>query len=233
MNKTKINWGRTLQSLLVAASVGVPQLIQGADIVNWTAYNEHASGPLTAANVTLYNMRGFVLGGDPGTLTPLSGPLKNFVFAGYLPGHELNAQLVVSTLDRNPDLFPNAAMGFPFPNTPAYDEFMPGGVGIVDLQNAGSGIGLGNFVNGVGRDCVVLTFNNLDPSMRYSVRSTIVRNGTALGIHSGRWSICSIVGTATPSSFTDAATAGVITVANVQGVPGLTLTNGQQIFRAA
>ena len=222
----------TLRSLFVAASaaLALPQITSGQLVTNWTAFNEHAPSALTDPNVSAYNMRGWVLGTDPGTVHPLSGPLTNYITggSGYGPGQSLNAQLVASTLLRNPDLFPAAALGYPDPGTPAYDFFMPGGAQITDLGNAGSGIGLGNFSGGVGQDTVVLTFNNLDPSMSYQFRGTVVRAGTA-DTHYGRWTGCSIAGAV---SSVDAATPGVLTSANVPGVPGLTLTNGQQVFQS-
>lgn len=200
-------------------------------VTNWAAYNEHAPSASTAPFVTTYNMRGFLLPADPGTAYPTSGGLTNFIPAGYAPGQPLQAALVVSTLVRNPDLFPNAGLGLPFPGTPAFDVFMPGGVPITDMANLGSAIGLGNFSSGVtaGNDTVVLTFTNLDPTMKYSFRGTAVRNGTGVGTHSGRWTISSIEGVA---GFVDAGTAGVLTFANIPGVPGLSLTNGQQVFQS-
>ena len=222
----------TLRSLFAAAAAALvlPQISSAQLVTNWTAFNEHAPSALTDPNVSAYNMRGWVLGTDPGTVHPLSGPLTNYITggSGYGPGQSLNAQLVASTLLRNPDLFPAAALGYPDPGTPAYDFFMPGGAQITDLGNAGSGIGLGNFSGGVGQDTVVLTFNNLDPSMSYQFRGTVVRAGTA-DTHYGRWTGCSIAGAV---SSVDAATPGVLTSANVPGVPGLTLTNGQQVFQS-
>ncbi|MEY2408422.1 MAG: hypothetical protein QOF48_1092 [Verrucomicrobiota bacterium] len=217
---------------LIAACLGLPHGLQSQIVTNWTAYNEHAPSASTAPNATVYNMRGWVLVSsptDPGTVYPTSGPLTNFASAGYGPGQKLSATLTISTLLRNPDLFPNAALGYPLPATPAFDVFSPGGVTIADLGNAGSAIGLGNFVGGVGQDNVVLTFTNLNPSMRYKFRGTAVRNGNGVGTHSGRFSLCSIVGAA---SAVDAATAGVLTSANLPGVPGLALTNGQQVFQS-
>jgi len=176
-------------------------------------------------------MRGFPLAADPGTAFPTSGPLTNFLAAGYPSGQSLGASLVVGTLVRNPDQFPNAALDYPFPGTPAYDLFMPGGVRIVDLGNAGSAIGLANFTGGAiaGNDTVVLTFTNLDPSVRYAFRGTAVRNGVGVGTHSGRWTVSSIAGA---DASVVAGTPGVITSANQLGVPGLALTNGQQIFQS-
>ncbi len=229
MNTAKTNWKSLFTPLFLAASLGLPHKIQAQIVTNWTVYNEHAPSGSTAPYVTVYNMRGWVLATDPGTAFPTSGPLTNFVSAGYAPGQKLAATLSVSTLLRNPDLFPNAGLGYPLPGTPAFDVFSPGGVSIVDLGNVGSAVGLGNFIGSVGQDNVVLTFTNLNPSMRYKFRGTTVRNGNGIGTHSGRWSLCSITGAV---SAVDAGTAAVLTSANLPGVPGLTLTNGQQVFQS-
>lgn len=222
---------RPQKSLLLATALALTPLAHGQLVTNWTAFNEHAPSSLTAPNVTTYNMRGFPLAADPGTAFPVSGPLTNFAAAGYPAGQSLSATLVVSTLVRNPDLFPNAAMGYAFAGTPAYDLFTPGGTSIVDMGNAGSAIGLGNFAGGAiaGNDTVVLTFTNLDPSMRYAFRGNSVRNGTGVGTHSGRWTISSLAGAV---SATDAGTPGVITSANLLSIPNLTLTNWQQVFQS-
>ena len=147
--------------LALALQLSVPLVASGQNVTNWIAFNEHAPSIRTDPNVSAYNMRGFVLAADPGTVHPLAGPLTNYVTgdSGYAPGQSLNARLVASTLLRDPALFPNAALGYPNVGTPAYEVFMPGGAHITDLANAGSGIGLGNFSGGVGQDTVVLTFN--------------------------------------------------------------------------
>jgi hypothetical protein len=231
MKTHPIHLRRARHSLLLATAVALPTLAHGQIVTNWTAFNEHAPSGLTAPNVSTYNMRGFLLSTDPGTAFPTSGPLTNFTTASYPAGQSLSAGLVVSTLVRSPDLFPNAAMGYAFPGTPAYDLFTPGGTSIVDMGNAGSAIGLGNFAGGAiaGNDTVVLTFTNLDPSMRYAFRGNSVRNGTGVGTHSGRWTISSLAGADTA---VDAGTPGVLTSANLPGVPNLTLTNWQQVFQS-
>lgn len=217
--------------LALVLQLAVPLVASAQNVTNWIAFNEHAPSNLTDPNVSTYNMRGWVLATDPGTVHPVAGPLTNYVTgeSGYAPGQPLNARLIASTLLRNPDLFPNATLGYPDVGTPAYDVFMPGGANITDLANAGSSIGLGNFSGNVGQDTVVLTFSNLDPSMRYKFRGTAVRAGTAVGTHHGRWTISSIAGA---DSSVDAGTAGILTSANTPGVPGLSLTNGQQVFQS-
>jgi hypothetical protein len=215
--------------LLVALSMSLPLRSTAATVTNWIAFNEHAPSTLTAPRVTVYNMRGWVLAGDPGVINPLTGNLTNFASAAYPAGYGLPVAYHGSFLLRAPDLFPNAAMGYPFAGTPAYNLFSPGGSTIADLGNAGDAIGVGNFVSGVGQDTVVLTFSNLNAGMRYKLRGTAVRNGTGVGTHSGRWTISSIAGA---DSFTDAATPFVLTSANLPGVPGLALTNGQQVFQS-
>ncbi len=217
-------------AVALAIQLSAPWLACGQNVTNWIAFNEHAPSNLTDPNVSTYNMRGWFLATDPGTVHPLAGPLTNYVAGdtGYGPGQMLNARLVVSTLVRNPDSFPNATLGYPDAGTPAYNLFMPGGAVITDLANAGSSVGLGNFSGNVGQDTVVLTFTNLDPSMRYKFRGTAVRAGTG-DTHYGRWTLCSIAGA---EAFTDAGTPGILTSANLPGVPGLSLTNGQQVFQS-
>jgi hypothetical protein len=216
-----------LLSVTLAASL--PLRSTAATVTNWIAFNEHAPSLLTAPKVTVYNMRGWALIGDPGATNPLTGNLTNFASAGYPAGYGLPVVYQGSFLLRAPDLFPNAAMGYPFAGTPAYELFSPGGVTITDLGNAGDAIGVGNIVSGVGQDTVVLTFSNLNAGMRYKLRGTAVRNGNGVGTHSGRWTISSIAGA---DSFTDANTPFVLTSANLPGVPGLALTNGQQVFQS-
>ena len=108
-------------------------------------------------------------------------------------------------------------MAAAFPGTPASLLFD----GIVDLANADSAIGL----SAGEQDAVILTFTNLNPSMRYTFYGTAVRNGPTPNVHPGRWTISSIVGA---TSFANAHTSGVLT----QGTPGLSLTNGQGVFQS-
>ncbi len=70
-------------ALLAAGTLLLPSLALAATKTNWVAFNEHVPSNLTAANVTTYNMRGWVLAGDASTPYPLSGPLTNYSGPGY------------------------------------------------------------------------------------------------------------------------------------------------------
>lgn len=204
-------------------------LAAGQNATNWVTYNDlgaNYTAPNTAGWVTASNVSGNTwamanVSGPP----PMAVPLTNYL-AGQYPvaefpsgfGLEGRAALIMVGTGNGVFTVPagDGTTYYPFPETPGYNLFH----GIVDLGNSGSlyGVGSGQYVLHV--------FTNLNPAARYSFRGTVARNGTTVGTHDVRWTLCSITGA---RSFTDAHTPGTLTASTV--LTGLALTNGQVAFQ--
>jgi hypothetical protein len=200
---------------IVAVSLVAARPATAAVVTNWVAYNDFgpdggAAPFVKAPNVTGYNM-GFGPGGlltnSPGGLFPASE-----LPAGYpLDGQ---AKLIVTPIAATGVFALPAAGSQPNAGTPAYNMFADW----VSIGNSGSMFGVG-----AGHQ-VLLTFSNLNPTMKYKFRGTTVRGGTGVGTHDLRWTLNSITGAV---SFVSAHTVSTTMLVPESPVPGLALTNGQ------
>lgn len=174
--------------ILVGAIAFVPLKLRAA----WVAYDDQTRGPGTGLNVSTYSLR-------------LSG---GGLLTNQATGTALAARLLVTT-SGTPAPVQYAAS--PNPGTPAFQIFN----GFVDFDTKGS-LDNGALLYANSNQSITLTFTNLDPAKRYSLRGTSNRGGIddgkpAQDFHR-RWTLCSLVDAI---SFTNAHSTGCVTAASL------------------
>jgi Lamin Tail Domain/CotH kinase protein len=130
------------------------------------AFNDHAPGINTAANVTVWN----IMGNAPGA----SGALQDIDSGVTLP--------VTLTITRSGAVITSSSVGSPNPGTPLYNTFN----GYVDFLGAGSSDA--SVLVPIGAS-VTYTFTGLNPAKIYSFKGGAVRGNAA---YTNRWSLFQI-----------------------------------------
>src|SRR6188508_2116966 len=121
----------------------------------FTAFNDHFSGPGTHANATTWNVYG-TTGGAPGS----TGPLKDINTGGNLPVTITITNLAVGG---------GTTAGGPNAGTPAYNVFN----GYCDWGNGT----VNHAIQTSAAQAVGRRFTGLDPAKRYRYTATAVRAG--------------------------------------------------------
>ena len=148
----------------------------------FTAFNDHYSGPGTHANATTWNVYG-TTGGAPGS----TGPLKDINTGANLP---------VSINITNLAVGGGTTAGGPNAGSPAYNVFN----GYVDWGNGT----VNHAIQTSSAQAVGRIFTGLDPAKRYRYTASAVRAGG----YTDRWIKISLLGA---QSFTSAHTGGCLT----------------------
>src|SRR4051812_16918103 len=158
-------------------------LLPSTSQAQFVAFNDHAPGPGTHPNTTVWDC----------LVEPTSGLLKNIT-------NGLNTQVTLSITRTGAGMVGGGATaGYPQIGTPANVTF----TNYVDFVGTpGAAVQISNVV-------VHYTFTGLDPTKRYLFKGSAVRGGTGVG-YTNRWTKIAILGA---DSYASAHTSNVITSA--------------------